>query len=201
MSTRSEENYFTESKLPLILTLNGGGEPIRWINYEKGAYYYTKNKVLWSMGSVQINLHGGTNSETGTQSILKMDTIIAVDFNKHVKRLDYKPTLTNRTLFERDKYLCAYCGKTYAKHKLTRDHIIPLSAGGKDVWENCVTSCYHCNQWKGAKDLHDSGLQLLYIPYVPSFHEHLILQNRRILADQMEFLLKGVSKNSRLLAA
>jgi len=33
---------------------------------------------------------------------------------------------------------------------------------------------------------------------VPNYNEHLILQNRRILADQMEYLIKGVSKNSRI---
>jgi hypothetical protein len=29
-------------------------------------------------------------------------------------------------------------------------------------------------------------------------HEHFILRNRRILADQMEYLLAGVPKSSRL---
>jgi len=36
---------------------------------------------------------------------------------------------------------------------------------------------------------------------VPDRHEHFILRNRRILADQMEYLLVSVSKNSRLHSA
>jgi hypothetical protein len=41
-------------------------------------------------------------------------------------------------------------------------------------------------------------MSLLYVPYAPSRHEHFILRNRRILADQMEYLLAGVPKSSRL---
>jgi hypothetical protein len=33
---------------------------------------------------------------------------------------------------------------------------------------------------------------------VPNRHEHFILRNRRILADQMEYLLAGVPRTSRL---
>jgi hypothetical protein len=36
------------------------------------------------------------------------------------------------------------------------------------------------------------------VPYVPSLHEDMILRGRRILADQMEFLLAGVPRGSRL---
>ena len=43
-----------------------------------------------------------------------------------------------------------------------------------------------------------AGMPLLYVPYVPNRHEHFILRNRRILADQMEYLLAGVPKTSRL---
>jgi hypothetical protein len=41
-------------------------------------------------------------------------------------------------------------------------------------------------------------MPLLYLPYVPNRHEHMILQNRRILADQMEYLMARVPKHSRL---
>jgi hypothetical protein len=36
---------------------------------------------------------------------------------------------------------------------------------------------------------------------VPSLHEDMILRGRRIMADQMEFLLAGVPRNSRLRGA
>lgn len=187
------------SDLPLILALNAGGEPLGWINYERSAYYYAKNKVLWQMGSQEVVLRGGTNVKTGKQSKLIMDTIIAIDNDKSPFNFRKKtPTLSNKTLFERDRNICAYCGGEFKKCDLTRDHIIPSSKGGLDVWENVVTSCYGCNQWKADRTPEEADLQLLYVPYIPSFNEHLILQNRKILNDQMQLLLKGVSKHSRL---
>ena len=42
-------------------------------------------------------------------------------------------------------------------------------------------------------------MSLLYLPYTPSLHEDMILRGRRIVADQMEFLLAGVPRSSRLL--
>jgi len=42
-------------------------------------------------------------------------------------------------------------------------------------------------------------MKLLYVPYAPNRAEYLILMNRNILADQMEFLLKQVKPISRLL--
>ena len=41
-------------------------------------------------------------------------------------------------------------------------------------------------------------MQLLYVPYTPNRHEHFILQNRNILADQMEYLMASVPSHSRL---
>jgi hypothetical protein len=41
-------------------------------------------------------------------------------------------------------------------------------------------------------------MELLYAPYVPNRAEYLILTNRRILADQMEFLAQHVPAQSRL---
>src|SRR5712664_4140533 len=47
----------------------------------------------------------------------------------------------------------------------------------------------------------ESGLELLYAPYVPNKAEYLILTNRRILADQMEFLKQHLASHSRLVLA
>lgn len=185
---------------PLILSVNSGGEPTGWISYERCAYYYAKDRVLWSLGKHKVVLRGGTSSLTGEQSILEMDTIVAID-NK-MSPFKFKkasaPTLTNRTLFQRDRCICAYCGAKYSPKELTRDHVMPWSKGGKDSWDNCVAACKPCNNWKGDKTPEQADMQLLYVPYTPSYHEHLILQNRKILHDQMDYLMKGVSKNSRM---
>jgi 5-methylcytosine-specific restriction endonuclease McrA len=76
---------------------------------------------------------------------------------------------------------------------------MPKYHGGTDDWMNVVTACKACNQKKGCKTLKESRMELLYIPYEPNHVENLILQNRNILADQMEYLLSGVPKHSRII--
>jgi len=200
MNKRKEQLYQEKNNvLPLILQLNKGGEPVKWINYEDACTFYAKDRVLWSLGQHKVSLRGGINAKTGEQSVLMMDTIIAVDNDvSPTKFRKNSPSLTNKTLFERDRNLCAYCGNVFKKTDLTRDHVFPTSKGGKDIWENVVTACFHCNQWKGDRTLEQADLKLLYVPYVPSFNESLILSNRRILADQMQYLLAGIPKHSRL---
>lgn len=56
-----------------------------------------------------------------------------------------------RAVFERDDYICQYCGEqTDAPHC---DHIEPVSQGGSNAMDNLATSCPACNLAKGAKYL------------------------------------------------
>jgi 5-methylcytosine-specific restriction endonuclease McrA len=186
-------------QLPYILALNAGGEPLGWIDYERCAFYYAKKKILWSLGQYEYVLRGGTNAETGTQSKLILDTIVALAHGTSPVRYRREaPQLTNVALFRRDRKLCAYCGQVCATSDLTRDHVIPKALKGKDVWENVVTACRPCNQLKDDRTPEQAHMPLLYVPYTPNYNEHLILMNRKILADQMEYLMKGVASHSRL---
>jgi hypothetical protein len=63
---------------------------------------------------------------------------------------------------------------------------------------NVVTSCRSCNERKGNRLLEEANMQLLYAPYIPNRAEFLILANRRILTDQMEFLKQHVAAQSRI---
>ena len=51
-------------------------------------------------------------------------------------------------IFERDGYTCTYCG---SDKRLEGDHILPLSRGGSNAFENLVTACKPCNLAKGSK--------------------------------------------------
>lgn len=188
------------TELPLVLQLDNAGNPTCWIDFEKASYYYCKDLVAWTMNAADFTLHGGINEASGKQSTLTMETIIAVKgkmTNRHAQARDKVP-LTNRTLFRRDRHLCAYCGHQYSSSDLSRDHIIPVSRNGADNWMNVVSSCTSCNKYKDDMTLQEAGMELLYVPYVPSRAEFLILSNKKILADQMEFLLARVPKESRL---
>ena len=94
--------------------------------------------------------------------------------------------------------VCAYCGDLFHEDELTREHIIPFAQNGRDHWMNVVTACRACNHRKSSRTPEQARMPLLYAPYVPSLWEDFILRNRRILADQMEFLMAHLPKSSRL---
>ena len=104
------------------------------------------------------------------------------------RRYNATPPLNNLELFRRDRNTCLYCGREFPDGALTRDHVIPISRGGHDLWSNVVAACKRCNSHKGCRTPDEAGMPLLAIPYVPNLAEYLVLRNRRILADQMEFL-------------
>lgn len=183
---------------PLILQLDVAGNPNRWITYEDGAYYYAKDLIAWTIGESGIRLTGGKSRLTGSTSTMDLNTIIAVKGELGDKHMFRTPTLTNRGLFRRDQQICAYCAQVFHSELLTRDHVQPKSKGGKDRWENVVTACSGCNRYKDDRTPEQANMKLVYVPYAPSRSEHLILMNRNILANQMEFLLAKVPKNSRL---
>ena len=50
---------------------------------------------------------------------------------------------------------CAFCGKTEGrakKERFDRDHLIPLSKGGKTERKNIIPACSKCNRGRGNKD-------------------------------------------------
>jgi 5-methylcytosine-specific restriction endonuclease McrA len=182
------------NKYPLVLTLDSTGQPHRWSTWEEGVCYKVKDLIAWSLGDENVYF-GGNNRITGEQSSVSVPSIVAIRNLTKIKNRN--AVLTNRNLFGRDRNLCAYCGEYHADNKATRDHIIPVSRGGQNVWMNCVTACKYCNNKKDNKLLSEANMELLYAPYVPDRAEALILANRSILADQMEFLLAHLPKHSR----
>lgn len=195
----SHEEQALHSAFPLILTLDMHGVPHRWITWQHACYYYAKDQVAWNMGGRAFTVYGGLNRMTGERSSISACSIIAIKGRAMaMKAFSQVPPLNNRELFHRDRQICAYCSSLLPISKLTRDHIVPFSRGGKDTWMNVVTACRACNERKSDRTPERAGMELVYLPYVPNRAEYLILTNRRILADQMEFLAQHVPAQSRL---
>ena len=182
-----------------ILALDVTGAPIRWIDFETAAGYYAIGKVVWELGEQRTVLHGGLNRLSGERSILALATIIAIDGPRYRRRhAEDRIPLSRAMLFMRDRQICAYCGGKFPASQLEMEHVTPRSHGGASMWQNLVSACRGCNQRKGNRTPEAARMPLLYIPYVPNRHEAFILSNRRILVDQMQFLLAGVPRHSRL---
>jgi len=182
-----------------VLALDISGVPRQWISTDDAITYYAKQAVAWSLGDIVARYHGGIQGD-GRQSYLETPSIIAIRGHGFNPQKHARVGISNRTLFGRDRHICAYCGGHFVNFReLSRDHIIPRSRGGPNTWMNIVTSCRKCNAKKGDRLLKEVGMELVYVPYVPCHYENLILQSRTILADQMEYLMAGLPKNSRVL--
>jgi len=186
---------------PNILALSINGYPFEWISHEDAIHYYATGKVAWDLGDKEFVFRGGF-SKTGVQSIVKVKPIIAIagsEIMARKLRINLPLGDNNELLFKRDRYTCAYCGEQFSRHQLSRDHVIPRSKGGQDIWTNVVTACRHHNQEKSARLVHEYR-PLLYVPYTPCRFEHFILSGRNVLADQMAYLAGRLPGHSRLLS-
>jgi 5-methylcytosine-specific restriction endonuclease McrA len=181
-----------------VLQLDVSGRPQAWVTAKEAAVIYASDGVAWTLGRAFHVLRGGIQRATGRQSRIEVHPIIAVRGTIPTRAWRQTPALSNPKLFVRDRHLCAYCGQRFVFDHLTREHIVPTSRGGHDTWMNCITACRACNGRKGNRLPEEARMSLMYLPYVPSLHEDMILRGRRILADQMEFLLASVPRNSRL---
>jgi len=92
------------------------------------------------------------------------DVLILADYD----RLPMKEVrLSRENIFSRDEYTCQYCGKKFPESELNIDHVIPRERGGRNTWENLVTSCLRCNGRKANRLPHEAGMHLQRKPRHP----------------------------------
>jgi 5-methylcytosine-specific restriction endonuclease McrA len=180
-----------------VLSLDATGRILDWISWQEATCLYVRGAVAWTLGDPCLIVHGGHNRLLDSQSQLELHPIVASTGRCRDHAIDPAPALTNTALFARDRHLCLYCGAHYSRGELTRDHVLPVSRGGRDEWENVVCACLACNLKKSNRTPQQANMPLLAVPYRPSWVEHLILSNRNILADQMEFLVSHLPRDRR----
>jgi len=121
---------------------------------------------------------------------LPFPTVIRLVRFVHVPRR-FRRQVTNTFLFARDEYTCQYCGRHRGQLKgrqfLTRDHIVPLSRGGDNSWQNLVASCSPCNNRKGDRLPVEAGMRLLTKPREPNY-VRLVWTVRRVTATQARYI-------------
>jgi len=184
-----------------VLRTDVSGMPLEWINHGQAVRLICLERVAYSLGGIIYTMRGGINAITGQQSRLPINAILATKGQHPISHLfskNYSPPLSNRALFKRDQNLCLYCGQQFLDRDLSRDHVNPVSQNGADSWANVVAACKRCNNHKAGRTPEQAGMQLLAIPFVPTHAEYVYLQGRRILADQMDFLLTHFPRNSLL---
>ena len=125
-------------KKAIILLVTGKAEPVDFLPSSN-----------WEVRSANILL------SVPAQIRLKMNS---------AERIWKTPPVNRRELLRRDQHQCQYCG---CKKRLTIDHVIPRSKGGKHTWENVVIACESCNCKKSDRTPKEAGITLLTKPKPP----------------------------------
>ena len=123
---------------------------------------------MWFAGRVEIVSVYEDKFIKTVDEIFNVPSIVRFVGNV-LKRFKFNRVIkfSRENVFIRDAGTCQYCSKQLTKQNFTLDHVVPVSQGGKKVWNNIVTCCKQCNQKKGSKSLKKSGMKLLKSPAIP----------------------------------
>lgn len=137
------QNYLPISRVNIrravILLVTGKAEPLDSLS-----------QTYWEIRSASLILHVPAHIRLKIQGI---------------ERVWKAPPVNRREVLRRDKYQCQYCG---SRKKLTLDHVIPRSRGGKHTWDNVVIACETCNGRKSNRTPSEAGMYLKTFPKAPS---------------------------------
>lgn len=124
--------------------LNADGSPISYlplsiISWQDSIKYMVLEKATVLEFYEDWVVHSA-NWETNVPSVMILREYekrkTGVRFSKH-------------NVFLRDRYICQYCGDDVSRKTATLDHVLPISHGGKTIFENTVCACADCNSNKG----------------------------------------------------
>lgn len=117
----------------------------------------------------------------------RIPKVILLLFFDRLPRKEVK--LSRQSVFERDGYICQYCGDKFDKKDLNLDHVVPRDKGGQTTWENIVCSCIRCNSKKGNKNPLEAGMRLLKKPKRPKWKPLLHIYHHRISEESWKQFL------------
>ena len=139
-----------------VLVLNASYEPLNVTSVRRA-------HVLVFKGKAEVIEDLGKPLRSATSRFVWPHVIRLLSYVRVPKAIQRK--ISRRALFARDEWRCQYCG---SDGKLTLDHVVPRSRGGKSVWENVVASCAPCNMRKGNRTPEEVQMHLIRPPRAPA---------------------------------
>ena len=146
--------------------LNADYTFLNLVNWKRAVCLMAKGKVEIVKDSPRI-IRSCSGVELKVPAVMRLIKLIRTIYRTSV-------TFTKRNVLIRDRFKCAYCGTR--REKLSIDHIIPKSRGGKMTFENCVAACKPCNLKKGGRTPNEAKMYLKARPYQPTISEFLRLK-------------------------
>ena len=135
---------------------------MNWVQYLFPNYRKNMQRVEWG---VLYNLYGDKKDLTPEEMEALVSRLMADEdvgskagiyeyvFDGDERHLNIRkfPDKYKRAAYERQKGICAHCGKHYDYEEMEADHITPWSQGGHTEPDNCQVLCRACNRKKGGK--------------------------------------------------
>lgn len=140
-----------------VLLLNGNHLPLGVIGLRKALKLMFKGKVEVLEESELVVYASCTPIRV--PRVLRLLYVVEKIFKQAV-------AYSRRLVFARDGHRCGYCGEKPGR--LTLDHVLPRSRGGKTNFENTVACCSGCNSKKGDRTPSEAGLKLRVRLYAPT---------------------------------
>ena len=104
----------------------------------------------------------------------RVPEIIQLTFFNGLKGREVR--FSRRSIFERDRNSCQYCGKAFDRSELALDHVVARSRGGRTTWDNVVLACLACNTRKGDRLPKEAGMKLIRKHVKPRWPTYIALR-------------------------
>lgn len=157
-------NILNRSKCTL---LNADYSFLAFVNWKKAISMCVRGKTEVLKYSEEVVKYDNGLKKLYIPLVMKLIKFIRSIFRARVP-------FSKKNVIIRDRNQCVYCHTTGDNiNRLTIDHILPVSRGGKSTFENCVTSCFSCNNKKGRKTPSEAAMFINKQPYSPTISEFL----------------------------
>lgn len=134
-----------------VLLLNTSWQAIKTISWQRAI-------VLQCRGVVEVvNTYTGEFIRSPSMSFPIPSIVRCL---KPFKFSFKEARFTRKNVYLRDNGKCRYCNTKIPFEDVTLDHVHPKSKGGGSGWDNIVISCGSCNQRKGSRPLHETGMKI-----------------------------------------
>jgi len=160
-----------------VVLLNSDYSFLSIIPWQKAITLIVKGKVQVIKNAKRIIRNMERTVEIVVPLVLRLLKLIRTLYKTKVP-------FSKKNIIARDTGKCAYCGHK-EDQRMTIDHVIPRSRGGKSTWENCVATCKKCNSSKGNKTPREAGIFLKRQPYQPTIHEFLQIKMASLGVDKI----------------
>ncbi len=157
------------------VVLNADYSFLNMVDWRRAVCLLVKNKVKVLKYSGKVVLTG-EGMPVRVPLVIKLIKFIRMVYRSRVP-------FSKKNVMIRDGFICAYC-RTHTG-RLTIDHIIPKSRGGRTEFENCVTACRACNHKKGNQMPSEARMYPHFKAYQPTIAEFLQRRVKQLGIDEM----------------